>query len=413
LGYTENQSVSKCAWEFDLHVTELQAIFRHPTYFNKDNKTNQVTMKQSILIFFAFLLFSCNSTPADKSDQISQENVNSAETTEEGKYSITISGSCSYNGELSTNKLYGFTSDNKAQTVLTKIMNYTGLPVNFKLMAADVDNACAVIQQKNSGDMLRYIMYNQQFMMQVEDLTKNHWAETSILAHEIGHHLSGHTLLKGGSRPDLELEADRFSGYILYKMGANLDDAQIAMKTFSSDDISSTHPAKKSRLVAITNGWLAAKEQDNGKRNETETATTTETTNKTIETASSSTREQIVSVLNRYYRISEAFEYDQLANFYLPVVENFYNKTNQTTSQIVNDFIAYHSRWPYQQMNIDISTFSITQLTDGDYFVTYDMFYQVKRTMQDYWKDFNLTINVRFTPELKIRSIYEYRKPMY
>jgi hypothetical protein len=366
---------------------------------------------RTIFYFFTFaLLISCNST-TNKTSDTKSETESSTENAEEGKYSITVSGSCSYNGELTTNKLYGFTSDNQAQTALTKIMNYTGLPVNFKLMAADVDNACAVIQQKNSGDMLRYIMYNQQFMMQVEDITKNHWAETSILAHEIGHHLSGHTLLKGGSRPDLELEADRFSGYILYKMGATLDDAQIAMKTFSSDDISSTHPAKKSRLVAITNGWLAAKEQDNGKRNEAETATTTETTNKTIETASSSTRDQIVNVLNQYYHINEATECEQLSNFYLPVVDNFYNKSYQTTSQIISECIAYHVRWPYQQMSIDNSTFAITQLTDGDYFVTYDMFYQVKRTMQDNWKNFNLTINVRFTPELKIRSMYEYQKP--
>ena len=367
-------------------------------------------MKLSILILSIFFLYSCNSSTA-KTEKVAQENVSPKESTEEGKYSITVSGSCSYNGELSTNKLYGFTSDNQAQTALSKIMNYTGLPVNFKLMAADVDNACAVIQQKNSGDMLRYIMYNQQFMMQVEDLTKNHWAETSILAHEIGHHLSGHTLLLGGSRPDLELEADRFSGFILYKMGASLDDAQIAMKTFSSDAGSSTHPAKKSRLVAITNGWLAAKEQDNSRTNEPQTSTTTETINKTIETTSTSTRDQIVAILNRYYKINEAFECNQLADFYLPVVENFFNKYNQTTSEIISDCSAYHLRWPYNQMNIDNSTFSITQLTDGDYFVTYDMFYQVKRTYQDNWKDFNLTINVRFTPELKIKSMYEYQKP--
>lgn len=374
------------------------------------NKFSEI--KTSILIISIFFLFGCNSTTG-KSDIVTQQKVSSSESTEEGKYSITVNGSCSYNGELTTNKLYGFTSDNQAQIALSKIMNYTGLPVNFKLMAADVDNACAVIQQKNSGDMLRYIMYNQQFMMQVEDLTKSHWAEISILAHEIGHHLSGHTLLLGGSRPDLELEADRFSGFILYKMGGSLDEAQVAIKTFSSDIVSSTHPAKKSRLVAITNGWLAAKEQDNSRTKEPQTSTMTETINKTIEATSTSTRDQIITILNRYYTINEAFECNQLADFYLPVVDNFFNKSNQTRSQIINDCIAYYSRWPYNQRTIDNSTFSITQLTDGDYFVTYDMFYQVKRTYQGDWKDFNLTINVRFTPELKIRSMYEYQKPKY
>ena len=38
------------------------------------------------------------------------------------------------------------------------------------------------------------------------------------------------------------------------------------------------------------------------------------------------------------------------------------------------------------------------------------MFYQIKKTAEDNWKNYNLTINVRFSPELKIRSIYEYKK---
>ncbi len=365
-------------------------------------------MRISILILFIVFLYGCNST-TNKTDKANQEKVSSAENTEGGKYSITISGSCSYNSELSTNKLYGFTSDNQAQNALSKIMNYTGLPVNFTLIAADVDNACAVIQQKSSGNMVRYIMYNQQFMMQVEDLTKNHWAETSILAHEIGHHLSGHTLLQGGSRPDLELEADRFSGFILYKIGASLDDAQIAMKIFSSDVGSSTHPAKKSRLVAITNGWLAAKEQDNSNRPEQNTTTIPETPNKQITTIANTKREEIISLLNHYFKITS--QCDLLADFFLPVVDNYYGKFNQSQSQIIAECIDYHSRWQYQQMNIDNSTFSITQLDNGDYFVTLDMFFQVKRRLEDNWKDFYLTKNIRFTPELKIRSIYEYKKP--
>ena len=369
-------------------------------------------MKLFLILLSSISLFRCNTTPYNMQKN-SPENAAPNQPTKDGKYSVTVTSSCSYNGEISTNQLYGFTSDNQAQSTLSKIMKYTGLPLNFKLMAADVDNACAVIQQKQSGELVRYIMYNQQFMIQVEDLTKSHWAETSILAHEIGHHLSGHTLLQGGSRPDLELEADRFSGFILYKMGASLNDAQIAIKTLLSDEASVTHPAKKSRLVAITNGWLAAKEQDNSKSNDPNTNSSTETINNTIKATSTSNKDQIVAILNRYYNINEAFKCDQLSDFYLPVVENYFNKYNLTAEDIIRDCTAYHSRWPFNQMNIDNSTFFVTQLTNGDYFVTYNMFYQVKRLFQDNWKNFNLTINVRFTPELKIRSMYEYQNHKY
>jgi hypothetical protein len=369
-------------------------------------------MKQILFYVGIILMIGCNTQSQNQSSEnVTTENTGSEN---ESKYSITVSGSCSYTGELTSNQVYGFSSDNEAQQALNRIMDFTGLPVNFKLMAADVDNACAVIQKKGTGDLIRYIMYNQQFMMTVKDLTKTHWSEISILAHEIGHHLSGHTLLQGGSRPDLELEADRFSGFILYKMGASLDNAQIAIKALASDLPSTSHPAKRSRLVAITNGWLAAKEQDrtsvSNPNSDQEKNVPTESNGK-IETTENSAREQIIATLNNYYQINDANRCDELANFYLPIVDNYFNKENQTHTDIINECIKYHSRWPYQQMNFDNSTFSITKLSDGDYFVTYDMFYQVKRRLEDKWKDFNLTINVRFTPTLKIRSIYEYQKP--
>jgi hypothetical protein len=98
----------------------------------------------------------------------------------------------------------------------------------------------------------------------VDDRTKNNWAGISILAHEIGHHLSGHTLLPGGSQPAIELEADKFSGYVLYKMGAKINDAQLAMSTLVGDEDGPTHPGKSKRLKAILDGWKQACGQSKG-----------------------------------------------------------------------------------------------------------------------------------------------------
>lgn len=49
-------------------------------------------------------------------------------------------------------------------------------------------------------------------MNSVKLLTVNDFSQWSIHAHEIGHHLSGHTLTSGGDRHQQELEADEFSG---------------------------------------------------------------------------------------------------------------------------------------------------------------------------------------------------------
>ena len=84
------------------------------------------------------------------------------------------------------------------------------------------------------------------------------------MAHEIAHHLSGHTITPGGSRPEIELEADKFSGFVLQKMGAPLIAATQMIMTVGSDHASPTHPAKQQRADAIREGWMESCRQAGG-----------------------------------------------------------------------------------------------------------------------------------------------------
>lgn len=167
---------------------------------------------------------------------------------------ITVDAYCQYAGEQLADDIYGFESDAAAQAAVKRILDYTGLVQNFTIKAANVPNAAAVIQ----GDQ-RLILYSQQFMLSVAQIEPD-WAAISIMAHEVGHHLQGHTIQAGGSRPSIELEADRYSGYVLQKMGASLAQAQAAINALVSDSGSSTHPPRSARLAAITNGWTAAEQ---------------------------------------------------------------------------------------------------------------------------------------------------------
>jgi hypothetical protein len=134
-----------------------------------------------------------------------------------------------------------------------------GLPKNFVVRAADVPNAAAVIMEGQ-----RLVLYSNVFMQRVRQATNTDWAALSILAHEVGHHLSGHTLSNTGSQPPLELEADRFSGFVLGRMGAGLNEATAAMQNLASPQGSTTHPPRSARLEAIAAGWTQAKEQGSG-----------------------------------------------------------------------------------------------------------------------------------------------------
>ena len=92
--------------------------------------------------------------------------------------------------------------------------------------------AAAVIVLDDDRIPQRVIAFNKDFIGLVKRATGgNAWAPVSVMAHEIGHHLSGHTITPGGSQPPTELEADKFSGFVLYKMGASLDDASSASIT--------------------------------------------------------------------------------------------------------------------------------------------------------------------------------------
>ena len=153
-----------------------------------------------------------------------------------------------------------FTSVSEAKTMIANIIEVIGLKPNFKVMTANVDNAVAVVYQGK-----RYILYNPDFINRLNAAAGNKWASISILAHEIGHHLNGHTLESIGSQPEKELEADEFSGFVLRRMGSTLAEAQAAMRIAADYKQSLTHPGKTERLTAIAAGWNRANVQQNGK----------------------------------------------------------------------------------------------------------------------------------------------------
>ena len=141
--------------------------------------------------------------------------------------------------------------------VIREITDVVGLKARFELRATrEVDNAAAVVYNGK-----RFLLYNPDFLNSVNRAGHTDWAGISILAHEMGHHLNGHTLRAGGSQPADELEADEFSGFVLRKLGASLAQAQAAMATVPDAEDTATHPGRAPRLAAIGQGWLRANQQ--------------------------------------------------------------------------------------------------------------------------------------------------------
>ena len=152
-------------------------------------------------------------------------------------------------------QMQGFVSDSHAERVIGQFAQKMGqINSKFKVMqCANTDNCFATVIEGQP-----YIIYDRDFLNRVEETTQTDWGAVSILAHEIGHHANFHTIDGTGSRPEKEIEADYFSGFWLHEMGASLEQSEEAIKHFQGEFVTTTHPPRSQRLMAIENGWKAA-----------------------------------------------------------------------------------------------------------------------------------------------------------
>jgi|SaaInlStandDraft_1057018.scaffolds.fasta_scaffold35818_1 tetratricopeptide (TPR) repeat protein len=160
-----------------------------------------------------------------------------------------------------------FTNDKDADIALEKILAVIGASKRFILQpCSDINNAVAT-----SYKGLRYILYDKSFMSTIANNSTS-WSQLFILAHEVGHHINGHSIDILLAAADIvepktlatkrkqELESDEFAGFILGKLGATLEQTSEAINLLASnkDDTYSSHPNKSKRLNAIKIGFNKA-----------------------------------------------------------------------------------------------------------------------------------------------------------
>ena len=152
-------------------------------------------------------------------------------------------------------KSNSFNSNIEADNALAKILSVVGASKRFVIAPCEnINNALATID-----DGVRYILYDPKFLNSISNNTK-YWGNMSILAHEVGHHINGHTLGTSVSATEnqlQELEADEFSGFVMQKIGATLDQATETIGAIANegDDTYSSHPKRQRRIIAITKGY--------------------------------------------------------------------------------------------------------------------------------------------------------------
>jgi hypothetical protein len=159
---------------------------------------------------------------------------------------------CSFNAtELSSNKVTDSPPDQKMVEIIKEILVYTGLQQNFEVKAYDRFNTEAKVIDKQ-----RYIFYNPQFLGSIRESEKSNWAAIGIIAHEMAHHLLGHTVEHNATDKELELEADRFAGFVMYRRGANLEQARIGFNAaITNAKPNGIQLSREERIKAVEDGW--------------------------------------------------------------------------------------------------------------------------------------------------------------
>jgi hypothetical protein len=144
-----------------------------------------------------------------------------------------------------------FQSVYEARDYINTMLDSINWKENFTIQEQNgINNAYATIIRNR-----RYIIYDNDFLENLDGYAGTKWASVSVLAHEMGHHYRNHVIDQRGSTPPKEIEADYFSGYVMAKLGASLSEARAAMEQIASPRASASHPAKTDRLTAIAQGW--------------------------------------------------------------------------------------------------------------------------------------------------------------
>lgn len=148
-----------------------------------------------------------------------------------------------------------FSSVYEARDYINTMLDSINWKENFTVREQNgINNAYATIIGNK-----RYIVYDNNFLEDLDAYARSKWASVSVLAHEMGHHYRNHVVDTRGSTPPKEIEADYFSGYVMEKLGASLEEARAAMNQIASPQASSSHPGKADRLNAISQGWNYAR----------------------------------------------------------------------------------------------------------------------------------------------------------
>lgn len=270
---------------------------------------------------------------------------------------------CTYSGMQSESKISLKEAESSARETIESIINTTGLPMNFTLHAGDVESACAIVHNGK-----RVIVYNPFFMKGARGGRNGKWVEAAIFAHMIAHHLSGHELKIEAGRELSELEADKFAGLTLQKMGATMEQSTEALYAISNEMSLSHYPEASSRISALESGWNQARGLS---QNNVQYSTRTYDADRIPTRTSSLSNGEIAGFLTRWSQSQSYYDFADYADCYSYGFQGL--KLNKRGRRVYFDYGGWLNdrQVMYSHaVNLNVSTSNIRVISRDDWGTT-------------------------------------------
>lgn len=142
-------------------------------------------------------------------------------------------------------------------SILDSFLLDSGLKKNFVLKECkNLNTPTAAMIDPYFGTMERYVTFPQNLLDNWKLYNSTNWSYFAQITHAIGHQLFRHTLIEGLDNRTEELIADEFSGFMLAKMGASLDESNTGLQYFKPEALKQdVFPKVDARKEAISKGW--------------------------------------------------------------------------------------------------------------------------------------------------------------
>lgn len=148
----------------------------------------------------------------------------------------------------------------EVEEIFQSLLEHSGLQGNFYLCPTSAFTMAFAFDasklEKRVSVKGQYIGYDSSFMSRLRNEV-DYWSVFAVLAHELAHHKLGHTLENRGSRPHIEIHADRMAGLLMQKSGASLNNTLTLPSLAFMQNGGKTHPTGAQRRVAFKGGWTA------------------------------------------------------------------------------------------------------------------------------------------------------------